>query len=146
MAKKSTLRCIFEDLVTALSTIIPKKYIFLQDRPNVKSGDAPMEKFCVISLPVSIDDYVVGNKKTLLKTSGVIYLFTQARNNNTLDLNATGDLADSIESLFPIKGAYCVASHPTLTLNGADEYGYQVAIYTFNLRCRWKAFNKEENN
>lgn len=145
MAKKSTLRCIFGDLVEGLSSAFPKNRIFLQTRPNVKQGDTPMEKFCVISLPVSINDYVVGNEKTLLNTAGVIYLFTQARSNNTLNLNAS-DLADDVEKLFPIKGTYCVASNPSLRLNGADEYGYQVATYTFDLRCRWNAFNQGENN
>lgn len=145
MAKKSTLRCIFEDLVTALSETLPENRIFLQNRPDVKEEGAPMEKFCVISLPVSINDYVVGNEKTLLNTAGVLYLFTKARSNNTLNLNAS-DLADDVEKLFPIKGTYCVASNPTLRLKGADGNGYQVATYTFDLRCRWKAFNKEEKN
>lgn len=142
MAKKSTLRCVFEDLVTDLSAVIPKNRIFLQDRPNIKQGDTPMEKFCVISLPVSINDYVIGKKKTFLNTAGVLYLFTQARSNNTLNLNAS-DFIDDVVNRFNIKGTYCVASDPSLRLTGADEYGYQVATITFNLRCRWNAFKQE---
>jgi hypothetical protein len=145
MAKKSTLRCVFDDLVTDLTATLSKNRIFLQNRPNVKSEGAPMEKFCVISLPVSINDYVVGNERTLLETAGVFYLFTQARSNNTLNLDAS-DFIDDVMKRFPIKGTYCVASNPSLRLNGADEYGYQVAIITFDLRCRWKAFNEENKN
>lgn len=145
MAKKSTLRCIYEDLVTALSGIIQSKYIFLKDRPNIKEGSTPMAKFCVIDLPISISDYVVGGRNTLITTEGVIYLFTQARSNNTLDLNVTGDFADDVTDLFPIKGNYVVASKPIIRLRGADEYGYQVVAISFSLHSRWGAIEKQKN-
>lgn len=145
MAKKSTLRCIFEDLVNALSETIQSKCIFLKDRPNVKEGSTPMAKFCVIDLPVSISDYVIGGRNTLVNTTGVIYLFTQARSNNTLDLNVTGDFAESVKSLFPIKGNYVVAAKPVIRLRGADEYGYQVVSITFNLHSRWGAIENQNN-
>lgn len=140
MAKKSVLYYIYADLLNAMKTVVESKYIFLKDRPNTKDGDTPMAKFAVIDLPVSIDDYVIGNKKTMLTTSGVFYLFVQARNNGTLDVNATGDFTDSVVNLFPIKGNYCSATNPIVRMTGNDGQGFQVVTITFDLITNWKAF------
>lgn len=141
---KSVLYNIYADLTNAMKTVVDGKYVFLKDRPKNSGGDeyaAPMPKFAVIDLPVSIDDYVIGNKKTMLTTSGVFYLFVQARSNGTLDVNAAGDFTDSVVSLFPIKGNCCSATKPVVRMTGNDGQGFQVVTITFDLITNWKVFD-----
>ncbi len=141
---KSVLYNIYNDLVNAVKTIVDSKYIFLKDRPNTNGNTQPMAKFVVIDLPLGIEDYVIGKKKkTMLSTSGVLYLFTQARSNGTLNINTTGDFTDDVESLFPIKGQYISATKPKVLLKGSDGDGYQVVSISFDLRCRWEAFAEQ---
>ena len=142
MEKKSTLYNIYNDLVSAVKPIVGAKYVFLKDRPKTNDGNVPMDKFIVVDLPLRIDDYVIGNKKTYLTTSAVFYLFTQARKNDTLDINAMGGLVDSIVDLFPISGTYVVASNPVVRMTGSDGMGFQVTTVTFDLHCKWRAFDK----
>ena len=140
MAKKSVIYSIYADLVNAMKNVIETKYVFLKDRPHFKEGEVPMPKFAVIDLPVSIRDYVIGERKTMLTSSGVFYLFTQARSNNTLDVNATGEFVDSVVELFPIVGDKSVATNPVVRMTGSDGQGFQVCTITFDLRCKWGAF------
>ena len=142
MAKKSTLYYIYNDLVEAMNPIVGDKNIFLKNRPKIADGDVPMKKFIVIDLPISIRDYVIGNRKTYLTTRGVFYLFTQARKNDTLDINAMGDLVDGVVDLFPISGDYVVATNPVVQMTGSDKAGFQVTTVTFDLRSKWGAFEK----
>lgn len=143
MEKKSTLQCVFEEAVDALSSIIDRNRIFLMKRPTVTNGSKPMDKFVVVSLPINFEDYVIGDKKTLLESAGIIYLFTLGRKNGSLDLNKTGEFADDVMSLFPLKGKYIVCTKPVLQLKGEDDNGYQVVTITFDLRCRWEAFTEQ---
>lgn len=138
---KSVIYKIFSDLVSAMSSVVNSKYIFLKDRPNINSDEVPMSRFLVIDLPGEISDYVIGGQRTMLTTTGVIYAFVQARANNTLDVNAMGDFTDSIISTFPISGISCVATNPSVRLRGSDNQGFQMAVIPFDLRCRWGAFN-----
>lgn len=137
---RSTIYKIYSDLVNAVKTIVGVKYVFLKDRPNTKDEDLPMSKFVVIDLPTPINDAVIGGNRTLLQTSGVIYAFTQSRSNNTLDVNAMGELVDSIVNLFPIDAMYVVATNPRVMMRGSDGQGFQVTTITFDLRCKWRAF------
>lgn len=139
---KSVLYNIFNDLTKAVKNVVEARYIFLQDRPDTSKEDTPMQKFVVVSLPLGIEDYVIGNKKTLLNTDGVFYLFTQARSNNTLNINTMGDFVDQIVNLFPIVGEYCTAANPVVRLSGSDNLGYQVSTITFDIQTKWKAFDK----
>lgn len=133
---KSTLYNIYNDLVKAVKPIVGNKNVFLKDRPKTNGDEVPMSKFVVVDLPVSIDDYVIGSKKTYLTTSGVYYLFTQSRKNDTLDVNATGELVDSIVDLFPISGDYVVASNPVVRMGGSDGMGFQVTTVTFDIHTK----------
>lgn len=133
---KSTLYNIYNDLVKAVKPIVGNKNVFLKDRPKTNGDEMPMSKFVVVDLPVSIDDYVIGSKKTYLTTSGVYYLFTQSRKNDTLDINATGELVDSIVDLFPISGDYVVASNPVVRMGGSDGMGFQVTTVTFDIHTK----------
>lgn len=135
MAKKSALYRIYEDLVNALKGVIETKYIFT-DRPDI-SDASPMKKFAVINLPVSISDYVIGHRKTMLTTSGVLYLFTADTKVGTLDVNLAGDFVDSVVDLFPISGKTIVAVNPTVLMRGSDKQGFQVTTISFDLRSKW---------
>ena len=142
MANSITYK-IFADLTDSVNSVIAKKYIFLQNRPTIKEGDAPMSRFIVIGLPISIRDSVKGYKKRRLTTTGVFHLFTQARSNSTLDVNANGDFTDEITNLFPIKGKCCSASNPEVLIAGSDGQGFQVVTITFDLETRWDAFKQQ---
>ena len=133
---KSTLYNIYNDLVKAVKPIVGNKNVFLKDRPKTNGDEVPMSKFVVVDLPVSIGDYVIGSKKTYLTTSGVYYLFTQSRKNDTLDINATGELVDSVFDLFPISGDYVVASNPVVRMGGSDGMGFQVTTVTFDIHTK----------
>lgn len=139
---RSTIYKIYSDLVNAVKPIVGVKYVFLKDRPNTKDEDLPMSKFVVIDLPTPINDAVIGGNRTLLQTSGVIYAFTQSRSNNTLDVNAMGELVDSIVDAFPIDGRYIMAAHPQVMMRGSDGQGFQVTTISFDLYGKWRAFDK----
>lgn len=137
---KSVLFNIYADLTTAMKNVVETKYIYLKDRPKVGDDDLPTKKFAVIDLPLNISDYVIGSKKTRLVTSGVFYLFTQSRDNGTLDVNIAGDFVDSVVGLFPIIGEYCEATDPVIQMTGNDGYGFQVTTVTFSLATKWRVF------
>lgn len=145
MAKKSVLYGIYEDLTNAMKTIVDAKYIFLKDRPKVNDTNTPMSKFAVIDLPSRISDYVAGNRKVMLTTSGVFYLFTASTKHGTLDLKETGNFVDSVINLFPINGNKCVAVNPVVQMTGSDENGFQVTTITFDLRGKWGVFEQNNN-
>lgn len=140
MAEKSTIFKIYSDLVTAVKAVIEQKYIFLKDRPNIKEDASPMKRFIVIDLPVTIRDQVIGNERTLLDSSGVFYLFVQARSNQTLDVNAAGDFVDAVCGIFPIRGECCVATNPNVQMRGTDGQDFQVITITFDIRTRMNIF------
>lgn len=137
---KSVLYKMYADLVLALEPIVGKGLVFLRNRPSTKADDLPMHHFAVIALPVSISDTVIGGNRTLLNTSGVVYVYTQSRSDNTLDVNAAGDLIDAVCDAFPIKGKSVVATNPIPQTQGPDKWGFQVTAITFDLRGRWRAF------
>lgn len=143
MAKKTVLFSIFSDLVNALKGVVESKYIFLTNRPKVSDSAEPMKKFIVVDLPVSISDFCIGKKKRLLTTTGVFYLFAQARKNSTLDANAMSSFVDDVESLFPIIGTCCSASDPVVRMTGSDNEGFQVTTITFDLQTKWRVFEDE---
>ena len=143
MAAKTPITLIYTDLVKALSGVIESKYVFL-GRPNTSmNGDSTMAKFAVVELPLRIEDYAIGKKKWMLVTSGMFYLFTKSKANNTLNLNAASDFLESVVNLFPIVGDVCSATNPTVLLSGADEYGYQVTSITFDLQTKVNVFKND---
>lgn len=144
MASKNPIAAIYSDLVTALSGVIEAKYIFPGGRPKTATDPSTMNKFIAIELPVSIEDIAAGNKKFVLSTTGVFYLFIKSKTNGTLNLNATSDFVSSVESLFPIVGDYCGASSPRVLMTGADEYGYQVITITFDLQTKANIFSSNQ--
>jgi len=133
---KSTIYNIYNDLVNAIKPIVGTSYVFLKDRPKISTDNVAMKKFAVVDLPVSIDDYVIGGRKTYLTTSGLYYLFAQARKNDTLDVNAMGALVDEVVDLFPIKGDYVIASNPVVRMTGSDGQGFQVTTVSFDIHTK----------
>ena len=137
----SVLRCVFGDLVDALKTVVPENKIFLGDRPSLSEGIEPLGTFAVIELPVSIEDLAIGNKKFVLQTMGVIYLFNKCKKDRTVRINDLSDSVDSVVGLFPISGSYCVAADPSVLLRGSDGTGYHVTTITFYIHTRAGVFN-----
>ena len=119
----SVIFSIFEDLVGAVKSAVPERNIFLGSRPTLPEATEKLDKYVVIELPVSIEDIAVGNKKFVLQTTGVFYLFTRAKKDRTFRVNELSEFLSSIESLFPISGKYCVAADPVVLLRGSDDYG-----------------------
>lgn len=132
---------IYTDIVTALSQVIENKYIFLGRPDTSMNGDSPMNKFAVVELPVSIRDIAHGKKKFVLNTTGVLFLFTKGKNNNTLNLGPTSDFIEDVINLFPYTGAVCSISNPDVLMRGADKYGYQVTSISFDLQTKANVFN-----
>lgn len=141
MAKKSTIELIFEDLVNAVNGIIEREYIFTGDRPDVINEESPVQRFVVITLPVSIEDIAVGNKKFMLKTIGMIDLFFKSKKDGTLNINATSEFLEGAAGLFPISGNVIAAANPKVHMRGTDEYGYQFISIIFDLHTKANVFN-----
>ena len=133
---------IYTDIVTALSKVIESKYIFLGRPDTSKDVNAPMNKFIVVELPVPVEDIAHGRKKFVLSTSGVLFLFTKGRSNNTLNLNTASDFIEDVTNIFPYKGSVCMLTDPSVLMRGADEYGYQVTSITFDLQTKANVFNE----
>ena len=140
MATKTPITLIYTDIVNALSQVIESKYVFLGRPNNSMNGDSPMNKFVVVELPVPIDDIAHGKKKFVLTTTGVLFLFTKSKSNNTLNLNTASDFIANVEGVFPYTGKVCSISNPSVMMRGADEYGYQVTSITFDLQTKVNAF------
>ena len=139
MAGKSVLYRIYEDLVGAVKEVIDTKYIF-PDRPDSKQEEKPMTKFVVIDFPSDMEDYVIGSKRSLINTVGVIYLFTASARGDMLDIKASGNFTDSVIALFPINGKCCTAANPVVRGRGSDGNGFHLTTITFDLQTKWRAF------
>lgn len=137
MAEKSTIAKMYDDLVNAFDGIVERKYIFPGGRPDIKEAALEkMTKYIVVELPVSIEDYAVGNHKFHLNTTGVLYLISQAKKNKTFNVNALSDFTEAVTDKFPIRGEYIAATNPTVLMSGMDEYGYQIVTVTFDIHNR----------
>lgn len=142
----SAITCIFTDLVKAIKKVLPDKSIFLGVRPIFAESSTRLDRFAVIKLPISIEDIAAGKKKFVLQTTGVIDLYSRAKNDRTFRINELSDFQSSVEDLFPISGDYCVAADPTTLIQDSDEFGYQVISISFNLHTRAGVFQQTENS
>jgi len=140
MAKKNVIKSIYTDLVLAVAQVIDAKYIYLGGRPDAIQKDSKIGKFVAIELPVAIEDIAHGNRKFVLNTTGVIYVFVKGKKDTTLDINST-DLVDDIVDLFPFNGEVCGTANPSVIMRGSDGYGYQVTTITFDLQTKPNIFN-----
>ena len=136
MAEKTTRAKMFDDLTNALKGVIESKYIFLGNRPKIDKDNVTMDKFAVIEMPTRVIDVAIGKRKFLLETTGVFYLFTKSKSNNTLNVNAASDYEEAVIELFPISGSYIAAVNPVTIMNTVDEYGYQVTSIMFEIHTK----------
>lgn len=139
----STLYSIYADLVNAIKNVVGVSNVYLKDRPKQTNGTTPKSRFVVIDLPARLRDQVVGYRQTYVTSSGILYLFSQAKSNGTLELNATGELVDDILALFPINGENVSAVKPVVQMTGYDDNGFQVTTVTFDLRSKWGALSNQ---
>ena len=137
MAKKSTIAKMYDDLINAMDGIVERKLIFPGGRPDIKeAGLDKMEKYIVVELPVSIEDYAVGNHKFHLTTTGVFYLISKAKKNRTFNVNALSDFTEEVTDKFPISGKYIAATNPIVIMNGLDEFGFQIVTVSFDVHTK----------
>ena len=140
MAQVNVIKSIYTDLVLALAQVIEVKHIYLGGRPDAIQKDSKIGQFVAIELPVAIEDIAHGNRKFVLNTTGVIYVFVKSKKDNTFDINST-QLVDDIVELFPLNGDVCGAANPNVLMRGNDGYGYQVITITFDLQTKPNVFN-----
>lgn len=135
MAEKTTIAKIYTDLVSAFGGIMPDERIFCGGRPNFL--EQQYDSFIVIQLPIEIRDAAIGKHKLLLSTIGVVCLFCKEKKDTTLNVSSMSDMIEEVESLFPIRGAFCSASDPEYVMSGSDGYGYQVTQMSFKLHTTY---------
>lgn len=140
MAQKNVIKSIYTDLVVGLSGVIETKYIYLGGRPDSIQKDSKIDRFVAIELPVSIEDIAHGNRKFVLNTSGIFYIFAKSKKDTTLDINTT-NIVDDVVNLFPIVGDVCSISNPSVLLRGSDGFGYQVTTITFDIQTKPNVFS-----
>ena len=138
---KEPLKLIYADLVNAVATVAERKNIYIGGRPNVINEESVVSSYVVIDLPASVEDIAFGNRRFVLDTAGVIYLFVKGKKDRTLNINATSSLVEKVTGLFPIVGDVCGAANPKVLMRGSDEYGYQVVSITFDLQTKPNAFS-----
>ncbi len=141
MAATSTIGKIYEDLVGLASEAIETKYIFPGERPNTSKEGTPLTSFLVVNLPTPLENLMVGYKKKVLYTDGIIHVFVKGKSNNTLNVNATGNLVDKVLDAFPYVGKCCSCIRPVVRMRGADEYGYHYATISFDIETKVNAFS-----
>lgn len=129
MANNSFLFKIYDDIVSAAKKT--GKPVFLE-RP--KSLQSEVTQFIVFSLPAQIYGMVKGGLDFRSGSNGLISVFCKAKTDGTMNVNAQSNLTQQVLDLFPIVGESVEASNPSILMQGADGYGYQVTQITFKLR------------
>lgn len=120
---------ILKTIGKTLSSVV-EKYFYLT-RPNSISED--MRSFAVISLPVKFRRKLYGYSTGRLESSGIIYVFSKAKANNTPNIADLTSTVESVERLFPIKGDAFSCIDPEIQYMGSDDYGYQISRISFNI-------------
>lgn len=119
-------------LKTIGKTISPvvEKYFYL-DRPNSFSNE--VKHFAVVDLPARFRRSLLGYIDNQTRTTGIIYVFSKAKTNNTPNIDDLTSLSEQVEKLFPIKGDGFVCRRPDLQYMGADDFGYQMSRISFEI-------------
>lgn len=132
MANKSATYQMFNSVITMLNGCGVKCYI--SDRP--KETPAKMSEFAVVAFPVMIRRPYIGYDDFRYTTKGIIYLFCRAKNDGTPNIDKQTALVRKVFAQFPYKDEICECVNPTVLMEGADDYGFQVTTVTFVLRTK----------
>ena len=109
---------------------VTEKYFYLT-RPN--SFDEEVKRFAVIDLPTAFRRQLTGYSDEQTSTTGIIYVFSKAKSNNTPNIGDLTALSEQVRKLFPIDGDGFSCIHPDLQYMGADKYGYQCSRISFRI-------------
>lgn len=109
---------------------VTEKYFYLT-RPN--SFDEEVKRFAVIDLPTAFRRQLTGCSDEQTSTTGIIYVFSKAKSNNTPNIGDLTALSEGVRKLFPIKGKGFSCMHPDMQYMGVDQYGYQCSRISFRI-------------
>lgn len=129
MAIATMTKKILSTIGEAISPVV-ERYYYLT-RPN--SFNEEVKHFALIDLPTRFRRELSGYADNQTRTSGVIFVFSKAKKNNTPNIDDLTSLSEKVEKLFPIRGEGFACMTPDLQYMGADEYGYQIARVSFDI-------------
>lgn len=130
MAQTTTTKNILRVIGETISPVVGK-YFYL-NRPN-KLSDAETKHFAVISLPTKFRKSLSGYNRNQSRTTGIIYVYSKAKSNNTPNIDDLTTLSEDLEKLFPIRGDGFACLEPDTQFMGADDYGFQVSRISFSI-------------
>lgn len=113
--------------------------IFLENRSKKMDG---VSEFVTISLPAPLYNVFVGNEDTMKRTSGVFYLGTKAKSDNTPNIGSQTDLVSRIKGIFPIDKEHIVATKPLVQFIGDDGSSFQITEISFYLKTKFNSHLK----
>ena len=119
-------------LFTIGETIKPTvgSYYYLT-RPNAFNEE--VKHFAVIDLPTIFRRQLTGDSDEQTSTTGIIYVFSKAKTNNTPNIGDLTALSEGVRKLFPIKGNGFSCMRPDMQYMGVDQYGYQCSRISFRI-------------
>lgn len=129
MAQATMTHNILKTIGKTISPVVGK-YFYL-DRPN--SFAEEVKCFAVVDLPTRFRRSLLGYIDNQTRTTGIIYIFSKAKTNNTPNIGELTSLSENVEKLFPIKGDGFVCSRPDLQYLGVDDFGYQMSRISFEI-------------
>lgn len=137
MAQATMTQTILRAIGETLSPVIAKYYYLT--RPS--TFPAEVKEFAVISLPTVIRRSLFGYSDSQSWTTGIIYVYSKAKTNNTPNIGRLTSLSEAVEKLFPIGGDGFACKNPDLQYMGADDYGYQVSRISFRIYIKKNTIN-----
>lgn len=130
MAQITTTKNILKVIGDTISPVVGKYYYLT--RPN-KLTDADTKHFAVIDMPTRFRKSLSGYSRDQTRTTGIIYVYSKAKSNNTPNIDDLTSLSEDLEKLFPIKGDGFSCLEPDTQFMGADDYGFQISRISFNI-------------
>lgn len=127
MAEMSLTQRILKTVAGVINPVVGISYYLT--RPN--SFTEEVKHFAVIELPTSFRRTLIGMGDEQKETTGVIWVFSKAKSNNTPNIGDLTTLSESVEKLFPMRGEGFSCIDPDVRYMGADDYGYQVSRISF---------------
>ena len=133
MAEKKPMDVlIYGDLVKAVEGI--SKQIFIERRPKVLKDE--VKDFILIQIPSETRGTVVGDFDFMQKGYGVLSVFTKAKTDGTMNVNAHSTLVQKLVDVFVINGEHIVANIIGKRQWGEDGYGFQYTEIYFDFRTK----------
>ena len=133
MAEKQPMDVlIYGDLVKAVDGICQRT--FIERRP--KTLPEEIKNFIVIQLPAELYGTVAGSFDFQQMGNGVLSIFSKAKTDGTLNVNAHSALVQKVVDLFCIRGEHVTANIIGKRQRGEDGYGYQYTEIYFGLRTK----------